>query len=78
MQEVFIFYSCGGLRPSPLGTPATIRAIAAATDEDDDVDVDRSTVCGEAGVIRIARESTTRRKPVPVPLRLSKIPNYST
>jgi hypothetical protein len=50
--------------------------IAATTDVE--AEVNRSTVCAEAGGIKIAKKSTTRRKLVPVALHLSKILNYLT
>jgi hypothetical protein len=54
------------LTPSPIGTPA----IAAASDETDDVDRSITLVCAEGGGIRIARESTTRRKAIAEQLHL--------
>jgi hypothetical protein len=59
----FFLISWGGVRLSPLGTPATIWPIVPAPDDDDDDDDE----CGALGGMRFGRGNrSTRRKLAPV------------
>jgi hypothetical protein len=59
----------GGVQLGPLGTAATNRPIVPAPGDYDD---------GEIGVMIGSGNRSTRRKPAPVPLCLSQIPNDLT
>jgi hypothetical protein len=68
--SVFILFSWGVVRLSPLGTLATVLLYQPRMIDDE---------CGVAGGIRIGRGNRrTRRKPAPVPLCLPQVPHFLT